>query len=126
MRSPLLVGALLSLTCLAAPARDVQSLQPLLMEALHYGQAQGVLVGPIAETFTQLFKTSAPLVFSVRQAADLSPSCKRLEVTASQEGVVDRNSKESAERPEARRLVYQVSMCADGSYYRAPQTDDRR
>ena len=121
MRSPLLSGSLLLLTALPAPARDVQSLQPLLLDALHYGQAQGVLVGPIAETFAQLFGTSAPLLFRVKQVADLTPSCKRLEVTAAQDGVVDRNSTRVAERPEARRLVYQVSMCTDGSYYAGPQ-----
>jgi hypothetical protein len=119
MRSPLLTLML----CIALPAqaRDVQSLQPLLLEALHYGQAQGVLVGPIAETFAQLFRTSAPLVFRVKQVAELSPSCRRLEVTAEQEGVWDRNSTQVADRPEARRLVYEVSICADGSHYAAPE-----
>lgn len=108
---------------LAVPvqAREVQSLQPLLFEALHDGQAQGVLVGPIAQTFAQLFRTSAPLVFRVKQVADLTPSCKRLEVTAEQDGVWDRNSTQVADRPEAQRLVYQVSICADGSSYTASE-----
>lgn len=113
----------LSLLLLALPvqSRQVQSLQPLLLEALHYGQAQGVLVGPIAATFAQLFRTSAPLVFRVKQVDELSSSCKRLEVTAEQDGVWDRNATQVTERPEARRLVYQVSMCADGSSYTAPE-----
>lgn len=118
MRSPLLT---LMLLALPVQARDVQSLQPLLLEALHYGQAQGVLVGPIAETFAQLFRTSAPLVLRVKQVAELTPSCKRLEVTAEQDGVWDRNSTQEADRPEARRLVYQVSMCTDGSHYTVPE-----
>ena len=124
MRSRLLVLSLL-LVALPAHPRQVQSLQPLLLEALHYGQAQGVLVGPIAQTFAKLFRTSAPLVFRVKQVAELTPSCKRLEVTAEQDGVWDRNSTQVADRPEARRLVYQVSMCADGSAYAAPPGADR-
>jgi hypothetical protein len=116
----------LLLAALSAQAREVQSLQPLLLEALHYGQAQGVLVGPIAQTFAQLFRNSAPLVFRVKQVAELTPSCKRLEVTAEQDGVWDRNATQVADRPEARRLVYQVSMCADGSAYTAaPPRADR-
>ena len=118
MRSRLLALSLL-LIALPVQSRQVQSLQPLLLEALHYGQAQGVLVGPIAQTFAKLFRTSAPLVFRVKQVAELTPSCKRLEVTAEQEGVWDRNSTQVTDRPEARRLVYQVSMCADGSSYTA-------
>ena len=111
---PLLAAAL-------AQAREVQSLQPLLLEALHYGKAQGVLVGPVAATFAQLFRTTAPLVFRVKQVAVLAPSCARLEVVAEQDGVWDRDSTRVADRPEARRLVYQVSMCADGSSYTAPE-----
>ena len=122
MRSLLPAVALL-LAAAPAPAREVQSLQPLLLEALHYGQAQGVLAGPMAHTFAQLFRTAAPLVFRVKQVAVLAPSCARLEVTAEQDGVWDRNSTQVADRPEARRLVYQVSMCADGSAYAAPGAD---
>jgi len=122
MRSLLLTLVLL-LAAAPAPAREVQSLQPLLLEALHYGQAQGVLAGPMAQTFAQLFRTAAPLVFRVKQVAVLAPSCARLEVTAEQDGVWDRNSTQVADRPEARRLVYQVSMCADGSAYAAPGAD---
>ena len=121
MRSLLLTIVLL--VGLPAQAREVQSLQPLLLEALHYGQAQGVLAGPMAQTFAQLFRTAAPLVFRVKQVALLAPSCARLEVTAEQDGVWDRNSTQVADRPEARRLVYQVSMCADGSAYTAPGAD---
>ncbi len=124
MRS-LLFAIPLLLAAQPAQARQVQSLQPLLLEALHYGQAQGVLVGPVAQTFAQMFRTPAPLVFRVKQVAELTPSCKRLEVTAEQDGVWDRNSTQVADRPEARRLVYQVSMCADGSAYTAPPGADR-
>ena len=118
MRSLLVAVPLLA--AVPAQAREVQLLQPLLLEALHYGQAQGVLVGPVAQIFAQLFRTTAPLVFRVKQVAVLAPSCARLEVTAEQDGVWDRNSTQVADRPEARRLVYQVSMCADGSAYAAP------
>ena len=121
MRSLLLT--LVLFVALPAQAREVQSLQPLLLEALHYGQAQGVLAGPMAQTFAQLFRTTAPLVFRVKQVAVLAPSCARLEVTAEQDGVWDRNSTQVADRPEARRLVYQVSMCADGLAYAAPGVD---
>lgn len=124
MRS--LVLAVPLLAAVPAPAREVQSLQPLLLEALHYGQAQGVLVGPVAATFAQLFRTTAPLVFRVKQVAVLAPSCARLEVVAEQDGVWDRDSTRVADRPEARRLVYQVSMCADGSPYAAPAAKDDR
>ena len=124
-RQSLIVAMVLAFTVPPAPAREVQSLQPLLLEALHYGQAQGVLVGPIGETFAQIFRTASPLLLSVRQVAELTPSCKRLEVTASQEGVWDRNSTQVAQQPEPRRLVYQVSMCMDGSYYQAPQRTGR-
>ena len=99
-------------------ARDVESLQPLLFEAIEHGRAEGVLVGPIAQTFTDLFKTSTPLRFSVTTVGDVSPGCKRLEVKASQDAVWDRNSKTVATGPEPRRLTYRVSMCKDGSYPR--------
>jgi hypothetical protein len=120
MARSILAASLLFLAGAAVSAREVQSLQPLLLDALHYGQADGVLVGPIADTFTQLFNTTAPLRFSVRPVADLTPTCKRLEVTAEQDGVWDRNSTQVAPQPESRRLVYQVSMCIDGSYYEPP------
>lgn len=120
-----IAATLLCFTVTTAAARDVQSLQPLLLDALHYGHAQGVLVGPIAETFARLFRTTAPLRFSVKQVADLTPTCKRLEVTAEQDGVWDRNSTQVARQPERRRLVYQVSMCMDGSYYDAPPRTKR-
>lgn len=124
-RSSTLAAALLVTAVGTATAREVQSLQPLLLDALHYGQAQGVLVGPIAETFAQLFRTTAPLRFRVKQVADLTRDCKRLEVTAEQDGVWDRNATEVARQPEARRLVYRVSMCGDGSFHQAPQGTDR-
>lgn len=112
-------GSALALIACGALARDVQSLQPLLLEALDTGRAQGVIVGPIADNFAQLFKTREPLLFSVRRIAALSPQCARLEVTASQEHVWDRNSVQVAKGPEHRHLTYQVSMCADGTYYEA-------
>ena len=73
----------------------------------------------MAETLARLFKTTAPLVFSVTTVREVSPECRRLEVTASQDGVWDRNSKQALDRPEPRRLVYQVSFCKDGSYLQA-------
>jgi len=110
-----LAGAI-TLAAATALAREVQSLQPLLLEAMEYGTAEGVIVGPIAQTFTDLFKTTAPLRFSVKTARDLSPDCKRLEVTATQDGVQDRNSKIVATAPASQRVTYQVSMCKDGTY----------
>jgi len=110
-----MVGAL---TAAGTPAlgREVQSLQPLLLEAMEYGTAEGVIVGPIAQTFADLFKTTAPLRFRVKTVRDLSPDCKRLEVTATQDGVWDRNSKVVADGPASQRITYQVSMCKDGTY----------
>lgn len=123
MKSPSVgVAAALLFASLSAEARDVQSLQPLLLDAMRDGHAEGVLVGPIADTFARLFKTSAPLLFSVKTLGPITPTCNRLEVTASQNGVWDRNSKQVLDHPESRLLVYQVSMCADGSYYQPPRT----
>lgn len=116
------LAAVLLFASFGADARDVQSLQPLLLDAVRGGHAEGVLVGPIAETFARLFKTSAPLLISVKVLGPVTATCNRLEVTASQKGVWDRNSKQVLDHPESRLLVYQVSMCADGSYYQPPQT----
>jgi predicted cobalt transporter CbtA len=110
-----IVGALAAAGTLAS-AREVQSLQPLLLEAMEYGDAEGVIVGPIAQTFADLFKTTAPLRFSVKTVRDLSPDCRRLQVTATQDEVWDRNSKIVATAPASQRVTYQVSMCKDGTY----------
>lgn len=99
----------------AAAPRAVESPQLLLLEAVHAGRAEGVIVGPIARTFAELFRTDAPLRYTVQTAGDLGGGCRRLEVSVEQDGVRDRNSTTVSEVPEPRRLTYLVSMCADGS-----------
>lgn len=107
-------------------AREVESLQPLLLQALEHGSSQGTITGPIAETFARLFQTSSPLHFKVRRVRMLTPQCGRLEVTATQAGVFDRSSKRVSEVPQDRSLTYEVSMCSDGSPYGGPREMSNR
>jgi hypothetical protein len=97
------------------PPRAVESPQPLLMEALREGRAHGVIVGPIARAFAEMFRTAAELRYTVEALEDLGGGCRRLSVAVEQDGVWDRNSTTVATAPEPRRLTYLVSMCPDGS-----------
>lgn len=121
--------SLLAAMVLVSPgvrAREVESLQPLLLQALEHGSSQGTITGPIAETFARLFRTSHPLQFKVRRIRMLTPDCGRLEVTATQAGVFDRSSTRVSEAPQDRSLTYEVSMCSDGSPYSGPRQRPNR
>ena len=99
-------------------ADQVDSLRPLLIEAIDQGVAEGELTSPPIRAFYQReFGTDAQLEIRVRRLAVLPspPGCARLEVVTRQAGVIDRNATRRAEGPADLSFRYQIDFCRDGS-----------
>ena len=99
-------------------AGEVETIAPLLIEAIDAGVAEGTLTSPpIRAFYLRQFGTDAPLEVQVRRLAVLSspPGCARLEVATRQAGVVDRNATRRADGPADLSLRYQIDFCRDGS-----------
>ena len=105
---------------LASPvlAREVETIAPLLIEAIDEGHAHGTLTSPqIRDFYRREFGTDAPLEVQVRRLAVLPkhPGCARLEVATRQAGVIDRNATRRADDPADQSMRYQLDFCRDGS-----------
>jgi hypothetical protein len=104
----------------AVDRQAVTTVKPLLVTAIDQGQAHGVLVGPAARYFGRAFKSTAPIEIDVRTIQTLGePSCKRLAVTTSQNGVLDFNREQRDSQPGRKAFTYQFNYCRDG---RMPQS----
>lgn len=106
----------------AIDRQAVTTVKPLLVTAIDQGEAHGVLVGQAAQYIAQTFKSTAPIEIDVKTVQALGePSCKRLAVTTSQDGVVDFNREERDAKPARHSFTYQLNYCRDG---RTPQTKE--
>jgi hypothetical protein len=106
--------ATLALAPLTAQANGAQvsSIRPLLLAAIETGRAEGTLAWPGADAIRRQFGSTAPIRISVRVVKPLTdPLCKRLEVTTSQDGVI-----EAGKRPETKSLKYEINYCRDGRF----------
>lgn len=121
LRRPLWEGACalcVALTSATALAGEVESIQPLLIDAIHHGFASGDLTSSVIRDFyLREFGTSAPLKIRVRRINFLQqhPGCARLEVETRQAGVIDRNATERAESPADLAFRYQIDFCQTGA-----------
>jgi len=104
--------ALLIVTSHVSAQMQVQTIKPLLIVAIDHGNADGVLVGPVADAMATQFGSHEPIRVSVRAVKPLTdPECRRLEVTTSQASVV-----EAGKRPAPKKLVYEINFCRDGRF----------
>ena len=104
----------------AGDRQAVTTVKPLLVTAIDQGEAHGVLVGQAAQYFAQAFKSTAPIEVDVKTVQTLrEPSCKRLAVTTSQNGVLDFNREKRDTQPGRKAFTYQFNYCHDG---RMPQS----
>ena len=100
-----LLGALATLR-----ANTVTEIRPLLMQALQQGSARAVLEGPGAEYIRKTFSATRPIEVEVQRLHPLpQPGCYRLEVTTRQQDVLVKGLRSD------QSLVWQVSVCQDGS-----------
>ena len=91
----------------------VRDAKPLLIAAMHApsGQAQGVLVGEVAEASTQRFQGTSPIYIDVSTERRYAQAgCSRLKVSIWQDGVQLPGS------PSPRRQVidFGIDYCRDG------------
>jgi hypothetical protein len=111
-----LSGSLQVIDAAAAERQKVTDLRPLLVTALDYGEAHGVLVGEAARWTARIFKTTAPIEIDVTTVKALrQPGCKRLAITTTQDGVWDFNRTERAAAAERKSFTWMVNYCRDGS-----------
>jgi hypothetical protein len=117
-RRALILALVVALPIADASARQVvDTLKPLLVEALKGGRAEGLLDNPDARAFTKTFGATAPIRVDVeRVGSHAQPGCGRLEVTTRQAGVVERDEKGTALQAKDQRLVYQVNFCENGRF----------
>ena len=99
-------------------AGEVETIAPLLIEAIDTGVAEGKLTSPqIRAFYLREFGTDAPIEIHVRRLAVLAspPGCARLEVATRQAGVIDRNATRRADDPADQSMRYQLDFCRDGT-----------
>ena len=104
-----------------AQMRTVENLQPLLIEAVRLGDAEGILGGRAKEFMAQTFGAHAPIVIKVRRVRPIQPAgCARVEVTTPQEQVAEPKTHTPApgepthNPPTDQRLVYEIDFCENG------------
>lgn len=90
---------------------EVTEIKPLLLRAIDYGAAHGVLVGESATYLRQKFDARTPIEIDVQALHPLPQlGCSRLEVKTRQKDVLEKAQRSDKE------LVYQVSYCRDGRF----------
>ena len=113
---PVLALAMLLLVGAEAPAQDrtpVQDAKLLLIAAIDApsGQAQGVLVGDIADAITRRFKGTTPIYIDVSTERRFAQSgCSRLKVRFWQDGV----QLPGAPAPRRQAIDFGINYCRDG------------
>ena len=96
-----------------AQRTKVESLRPLLLEAISKGEAHGQWEGPWLEYLADRFKTREPLLIDVRALSSLKQEgCKLLEVVAKQDGIVE----EPGKQPTTGTVTYHVRYCSNGMF----------
>ena len=107
-----------------AQARDdtrepVETIRPLLVEAVRQGQAQGEMGGEAREFISRLFASVEPIRVRVERLEAVVPrGCYRLRVTTTQAGVYEFNVKTKVRTTTPRDLstAYKVNYCANGHF----------
>jgi hypothetical protein len=97
----------------AEPRRAVEDARPLLLSALRAddGEAQGILVGEMAEAITRRFAATSPIYIDVTTLKRYRQSgCSRLNVTFWQEGV----RLPEAKAPRRQTVEFGINYCLDG------------
>jgi hypothetical protein len=117
VKADALLGVCLAL-CVAAEvgAQEriaVKDVKPLLIAAIDAtgGQAQGVLVGDVAEAITQRFKSSTPIYIDVSTERRYAQAgCSRLNVRFWQDGV----QLPGVPAPRRQTIDFGIDYCRDG------------
>lgn len=112
------VVGLYAIEPLAGPVQqEVKTIRPLLLEAIRRGTASGRLVNDGTVWAAKVLGSSAPVVIDVKRIADLrDPGCKRLEVTTSQQQVVQWSDKTGEKAPpQDMSFKYEIGFCEDGT-----------
>lgn len=97
-----------------APRLRVEDVRALLISAIDSptGQAQGLLIGPVAQRITEHFKATSPILIDVTtERRYRQPGCSRLKLTFSQDGV----NLPGAPAPERRTVDIGLNYCRDGT-----------
>lgn len=110
----LVISLLISSTALAEIYRQpVSTIKPLLLGAIKYGEAHGVLVGAEADRLHKAYKSAEPILIDVKAISTLpQKGCKRLAVTIKQDKVLERGSKE----PKAKEKKMNIAFCENGDF----------
>jgi hypothetical protein len=96
-----------------------ETIRPLLIEAIHQGQAQGEMGGEAREFISRLFASVEPIRVRVERLEAVVPrGCYRLRVTTTQAGVYefDPKTKMRATTPRDMSTAYKVNYCANGHF----------
>jgi hypothetical protein len=100
----------------AAERTPVETIQPLLIQAVASGSAHGVLVGPVAEGIGRTFGSYEPIEVDVTRLHALAESgCARLRVVTRQAGVHPSAASAPA-MPNDQTLTCDLSYCASGRF----------
>jgi hypothetical protein len=110
--------ALALIDALAQPAvaedrLEVRDARPLLIAAIDApdGQAQGMLIGPLAQAISARFSASSPIHVDVStERRYAQEGCRRLKVTFWQDGVL----LSGAAAPRRQTLDVSLNYCRDG------------
>jgi len=99
--------------------QPVQTLKPLLLGALKYGESHGTMEGEVGRMMKKRSGSSEPILVDVKVVGNHpQPGCKNLSVAMSQDGVADsvinnKNSKDSkTKRPFS--TDYTIYFCEYG------------
>lgn len=112
------LAALCGLLTASAQARQtVHTLQPLLVQALRAGKAEGILGGPAAEFMAKRFKSQAPILVDVeRIAGHAQAGCGRLRIATRQAGVIEPDAQGKPQAPADQSFAWQVNFCETGTF----------
>lgn len=88
----------------------VGSMRVFMSKAIEHpsGTAQGVMVGPIAERFTQQFGVATPLLVDARVVKSFSDDCKRLSIQFTKRAVPTPHG------PQDVQTAMELNVCSNG------------
>ncbi len=109
----LIFSLLISSIALAEEYRyPVETIKPLLVGAIKYGEAHGILVGQVADRMHKQFKSNEPILVDVKAVSSLpQKGCKRLSVAIKQDAVIDHGRP-----PESKETNYHIDFCDNGDF----------
>jgi hypothetical protein len=91
----------------------VQTIKPLLLDAIKSGEGHGILVGQLADKMHEWFKSPDPILVDVKAISSLpQKGCKRLLVSVKQDNVIDKGQT----TPQSKQTSYHVEFCDNGDF----------